>query len=57
MLPFYAFVGKLHTLLKTVAAEIHLICETLIGLERGLVDASSPKQLGLRRPIFEEQMR
>jgi uncharacterized protein (DUF427 family) len=27
MLPFYAFVGKLHTLLETVAAGIHLISE------------------------------
>jgi uncharacterized protein (DUF427 family) len=31
MLPFYAFIGKLHTLLETVAAGIHLTCEGLIG--------------------------
>jgi hypothetical protein len=29
MLPFYAFVGKLHTLLETVAAGIHMIRERL----------------------------
>jgi hypothetical protein len=31
MLPFYAFVGKLHTLLETVAVGIHLMCKSFIG--------------------------
>ncbi len=37
MLPFYAFVGKLHTLSKTVAAGIHLMCESLIVLANVLI--------------------
>jgi hypothetical protein len=32
VLPFYAFVGKLHTLLKTVADGIHIIRESLTSL-------------------------
>jgi hypothetical protein len=34
MLPFYAFVGKLETFLKTVADGIQLICESFSSLGR-----------------------
>src|SRR5690242_6530597 len=45
VLPFYAFVGKLHTLLKTVAAGIHLISESVIHPSTQQMTTGSPTWL------------
>jgi hypothetical protein len=63
MLSFYAFVGKLHTLLKTVAAGIHLMCESFIGSAELFIHPYTCRkserlyraQQGYQRASFEEQ--
>jgi hypothetical protein len=56
MLPFYAFVGKLHTLLETVAAGIHLMCESFTGSAELFIHPDySPDPAGRSERLYRAQ--